>query len=56
MVLVEQSLNVALSLAERAYFMERGTIRFEGPTAELLERQELVRAVFFGGGGGEEEP
>ena len=51
MVLVEQSLNVSLSLAERAYFMERGTIRFEGDTAELLERKELVRAVFFGSGG-----
>jgi ABC-type branched-subunit amino acid transport system ATPase component len=50
MVLVEQSLNVALALAERAYFMERGTIRFEGPTSELLERSELVRAVFFDGG------
>lgn len=48
LVLVEQSLNVSLSLARRAYFMERGTIRFEGPTAELLGRSELVRAVFFG--------
>jgi ABC-type branched-subunit amino acid transport system ATPase component len=53
MVLVEQSLNVALSLAERAYFMERGSIRFDGDTAELLERKELVRAVFFGGEGGD---
>ena len=37
-VLVEQSVNVALTVAERAYFMERGRIRFSGPTAELLER------------------
>ena len=37
-ILVEQSVNVALTLAERAYFMERGTIRFSGPTAELLKR------------------
>ena len=36
-VLVEQSVNVALTVAERAYFMERGEIRFSGPTAELLE-------------------
>ena len=33
-ILVEQSLNRALSLAERCFFMERGEIRFDGPTAE----------------------
>jgi branched-chain amino acid transport system ATP-binding protein len=48
MVLVEQSLNVSLALAQRAYFMERGTVRFEGATADLLGRRDLVRAVFFG--------
>jgi ABC-type branched-subunit amino acid transport system ATPase component len=48
MILVEQSLNVALTLAQRAFFMERGTIRFQGATAELMGRSELVRAVFFG--------
>jgi len=46
-VLVEQSVNVALTVAERAYFMERGTIRFNGPTAELLERPDLLRSVFL---------
>jgi branched-chain amino acid transport system ATP-binding protein len=46
-VLVEQSVNVALSIAERAYFMERGTIRFSGPTAELLNRPDLLRSVFL---------
>ena len=50
MLLVEQSLNVSLSLAERAYFMERGSIRFAGPTADLAKRKDLVRAVFFGDG------
>jgi branched-chain amino acid transport system ATP-binding protein len=39
---------VSLALAQRAYFMERGTVRFEGPTADLLDRRDLVRAVFFG--------
>ncbi len=48
-VLVEQSVNVALSIAERAYFMERGTIRFSGPTAELLDRTDLLRSVFLAG-------
>ena len=46
-ILVEQSVNVALTLAERAYFMERGTIRFAGPTAELLNRPDLLRSVFL---------
>src|SRR5437867_7141450 len=35
-ILVEQSVNVALTLADTAYFMEKGEIRFHGPTAELL--------------------
>ena len=46
-VLVEQSVNVALTVAERAYFMERGTIMFDGPTKELLERPDLLRSVFL---------
>jgi ABC-type branched-subunit amino acid transport system ATPase component/MFS family permease len=49
-VLVEQSVNVALTLADRAYFMEKGTVRFEGPTADLLHRDDLLRSVFLGGG------
>jgi ABC-type branched-subunit amino acid transport system ATPase component/predicted MFS family arabinose efflux permease len=46
-VLVEQSVNIALTVADRAYFMERGTIRFDGPTAELLDRPDLLRSVFL---------
>jgi branched-chain amino acid transport system ATP-binding protein len=46
-ILVEQSVNVALTVAERAYFMERGTIRFSGPTSELLARPDLLRSVFL---------
>ena len=52
MVIVEQSINVALAVADRAVFMEKGQVRFEGPAAELLERDDLVRAVFLGGEGG----
>jgi branched-chain amino acid transport system ATP-binding protein len=48
-VLVEQSVNVALTLADRAYFLEKGAVRFHGPTSELLERDDLLRSVFFGG-------
>jgi ABC-type branched-subunit amino acid transport system ATPase component/predicted MFS family arabinose efflux permease len=48
-VIVEQSVNVALQLAERAIFMEKGQVQFSGPTAELLERPDILRAVFLGG-------
>jgi ABC-type branched-subunit amino acid transport system ATPase component/sugar phosphate permease len=49
MVVVEQSVNVALAVADRAVFMEKGRIRFEGPAEELARRDDLVRAVFLGG-------
>ena len=52
MIIVEQSLNVALAFADRAIFMEKGRIRFEGPAQELAERDDLARAVFLGGEGG----
>ncbi len=48
-VLVEQSADVALSIADRAVFMEKGEVRFEGPTKQLLERSDIARAVFLGG-------
>ena len=51
MLVVEQSLNVAAALADRAVFMEKGRVRFEGPTRELLERDDLARAVFLGPAG-----
>ena len=51
MVIVEQSVNVALAIADRAIFMERGHVRFEGPAQELLERGDLLRAVFLSGEG-----
>lgn len=52
MVIVEQSLNVALAVADRAIFLEKGSIRFEGDARELAERDDLARAVFFGREGG----
>jgi branched-chain amino acid transport system ATP-binding protein len=48
-ILVEQSINVALTVAERAYFMEKGEVRFSGATSELLERDDIVRSVFLEG-------
>jgi ABC-type branched-subunit amino acid transport system ATPase component/predicted MFS family arabinose efflux permease len=49
MIIVEQSLNVAAALADRAVFLEKGRVRFSGPIRELMERDDLARAVFLGG-------
>jgi ABC-type branched-subunit amino acid transport system ATPase component/ABC-type branched-subunit amino acid transport system permease subunit len=50
-VVVEQSVNVALTLAERAVFLEKGRVRFEGPTKDLLDRPDILRSVFLEGAG-----
>jgi ABC-type branched-subunit amino acid transport system ATPase component len=49
LIVVEQSLNIAAELCERAVFLEKGQVRFEGRTADLLEQDDIARAVFFGG-------
>jgi ABC-type branched-subunit amino acid transport system ATPase component len=51
MIIVEQSLNVAAAVADRAVFLEKGRVRFEGPIGDLIERDDLARAVFLGDGG-----
>lgn len=51
-VIVEQSLNVAASLCNRAVFLEKGSVRFEGHPSELLERGDLARSVFLGADSG----
>jgi ABC-type branched-subunit amino acid transport system ATPase component len=48
LVVVEQSLNIAAELCERAVFLEKGQVRFEGSTRELMERDDIARAVFLG--------
>jgi ABC-type branched-subunit amino acid transport system ATPase component/ABC-type branched-subunit amino acid transport system permease subunit len=48
-VVVEQSVNVALQMAERAVFLEKGEVRFSGRTADLLERPDILRSVFIAG-------
>ncbi|HEY2427602.1 MAG TPA: ATP-binding cassette domain-containing protein, partial [Acidimicrobiales bacterium] len=40
-----------LNLAERAVFMEKGEVRFEGPARELLDRPDILRSVFIAGAG-----
>ncbi len=48
-VLVEQSVNIALATVDHAYFMEKGEIRFDGPARDLLGRDDLLRSVFLEG-------
>ena len=48
LLLVEQSLNMAMTVTETAYFMEKGEIRYTGPVNDLLDRGDLVRSVFLG--------
>ena len=49
-ILVEQSVNIALTVCRRALFMEKGEVRYDGPTAELLDRPDIMRAVYLKGG------
>jgi branched-chain amino acid transport system ATP-binding protein len=48
-LLVEQSVNVALSLVHRAYFMEKGRLVYEGLAADLQARPDLVAEITLGG-------
>jgi branched-chain amino acid transport system ATP-binding protein len=48
-VIVEQHVDLALEFADRAYFLEKGEVRFQGPSARLLERDDLLRSVFLAG-------
>ncbi|HVE75225.1 MAG TPA: MFS transporter [Actinomycetota bacterium] len=46
-VLVEQSASLALSVSDRAYFLEKGRVRFEGSPRELRSRSDLLRSVYL---------
>lgn len=48
-VMVEQQATFALGYSDRAYFMEKGEVRYEGPSAGLLDRGDLLRSVFLAG-------
>jgi ABC-type branched-subunit amino acid transport system ATPase component/ABC-type branched-subunit amino acid transport system permease subunit len=48
-VIVEQSVNVALTVADHASFLEKGEVRFSGAAADLLDQPDLVRAVYLQG-------
>ena len=48
-LVVEQSVNVALALVERVYMMEKGEIIAEEKAADLAADPERVRALMLGG-------
>jgi ABC-type branched-subunit amino acid transport system ATPase component len=48
-LLVEQHANLALSVTDHAYFLEKGQIRFDGRSSELVKREDLLRSVFLAG-------
>ena len=48
-LIVEQQASFALGYTDRAYFMEKGEVRYDGPSAGLLERPDLLRSVFLAG-------
>ena len=48
-LVVEQSVNIALSVADRAYVMEKGEIGFSGPADQLRTRPDLLQAAYLKG-------
>ena len=48
-LLVEQQASFALGYTDRAYFLEKGEVRYAGPSAGLGERPDLLRSVFLAG-------
>jgi ABC-type branched-subunit amino acid transport system ATPase component/predicted MFS family arabinose efflux permease len=48
-IIVEQSVNVALSVAHRAIFLEKGEVKFVGRTSDLLQRPDVLRSVYVKG-------
>ena len=48
MLLVEQFAMAALGVADYAYVLENGRIRFQGPAAQL-RNDPAVRAAYLGG-------
>jgi branched-chain amino acid transport system ATP-binding protein len=48
-VIVEQQATFALAYTDRAYFLEKGEVRYHGPSAGLARRGDLLRSVFLAG-------
>ena len=52
-LLVEQMASMALAVADRAYVVQNGEVRLSGPSAEVANNPEVVRA-YLGGAASEE--
>ncbi len=50
-VLVEQSISTAMTIADTAIFMENAVVRYQGPASALRDHPELFSSVAFGAGG-----
>ena len=50
-ILVEQSISTAMSIADQALFLESGRVRYQGPAQALRDHPELFASVAFGAGG-----
>ncbi|MGI8793041.1 MAG: ATP-binding cassette domain-containing protein [Acidimicrobiales bacterium] len=48
-VIVEQQATFALGYTDRAYFLEKGEVRYQGASGGLLDRDDLLRSVFLAG-------
>jgi branched-chain amino acid transport system ATP-binding protein len=47
-VLVEQHIHMALTVADRAYVLSHGRLAVEGTRAELVDRRDLLEASYLG--------
>ncbi|MBS44319.1 MAG: ABC transporter ATP-binding protein [Nocardioides sp.] len=48
LVLVEQHIELALSVADRGLILNHGRVVLDGPASELLQRRDQVEAAYFG--------
>ncbi|HSZ36240.1 MAG TPA: ATP-binding cassette domain-containing protein, partial [Acidimicrobiales bacterium] len=46
-LVVEQSMNVAVAVADRVYVMDTGAVRFSGTAAELAAHPELLWSIYL---------